>query len=78
MPLRNIVNAIEHKQSLQATELLEKTLYIKAGVFLEEKKKQVAAKTWPAHNINESSDKLKTKAERRKEFAEKLKKKTKK
>ena len=78
MPLRNIVDAIEHKQSLQATELLEKTLYIKAGVFLEEKKKQVAAKTWPSRNINESSEKLKTKSERRKEFVEKLKKKTKK
>jgi len=70
MPLKNIIEAIEKKQSLRATELLEKSLYIKAGVLLEEKKKQVAARTWPARNI----DKAKSKADRRKMLKEKLKK----
>ena len=74
MPLRIIIDAIEKKQSLQATELLEKSLYIKAGVLLEEKKKQVSAKTWPA---GKEMDKNKEKSERRKVLMEKLKKKKK-
>jgi hypothetical protein len=74
MPLKNIIEAIEKKQSLYATELLEKSLYNKAGILLEEKKKQVAAKTWPARNITKSDDKAKSKADRRKMLKEKLKK----
>ena len=75
MPLRNIIDAIERKQSLHATELLENSLAVKAGIILEEKKKQVAAKSWPSRSITEAVDKNKEKAERRKEFIEKVKKK---
>ena len=67
-----LITAIESKNHLEAYELLEKTLYRKAGVLLEEKKKVVAAKTWPT--IKESDEKEVLKASRRKSLKEKLKK----
>ena len=72
MPIKDIIEAIENKQSLKATELLEKTLYLKVGVLLEEKKKQVSAKTWPPES--EDKKKERTKADRRKDLKFKLKK----
>lgn len=71
-----IIKSIEEKNLIQAHNLLEKTLDNKAGALLNEKRKQVAAKYWPA-NITEAVEKTKAKAERRKEFKEKLKEKEK-
>jgi len=71
MPLKNIIKAIENKQLLVAHELLEKTLYTRAGVLLEEKKKQVAAKVFP---IKEADEKTIFKADQRKALKEKMKK----
>jgi hypothetical protein len=67
-----IVTAIENKNHFQAYELLEKTLYRKAGIFLEEQKKIVAAKTWPARNLTESNEKEILKSSRRKALKKKL------
>jgi hypothetical protein len=69
-----IVSAVENGNHFQAYELLEKTLYRKAGLFLEEKKKIVAAKTWPTRNLTESNEKEILKSSRRKALKEKLKK----
>ena len=42
----NIITSIENKDFIGAHDLIEKNLYHKAGVILEEKKKEVVAKTW--------------------------------
>jgi len=72
MPLKTVIDAIENKKLLLAHELLEKDLYTRAGLILEEKKKQVAAKTWPN---KEPDEKALLKANKRKALKEKLKKK---
>jgi hypothetical protein len=73
MAQTNFIQAIENKSLLQAHELLEKTLYRKAGVFLEEKRKQVSAKMWPSKNLTESDEKTIFKAARRKSLKDKMK-----
>jgi hypothetical protein len=70
----DIITAIENKDYLRSTELLERSLYQKAGVILEEKKKQVVAKTWKAIDTLPGSDeKAKLNASRRKAFKDKMK-----
>jgi hypothetical protein len=73
-----IVKSIEEKNLIHAHDLVEKTLYRKAGSLLEEKRKQIAAKYWPAQ-LTEAveKDKSKEKAEKRKALKEKLKEKEK-
>ena len=71
MPLKNIVEYIENQNHLKAHELLEQALYTRAGVLLEEKKKQVAAKSFP---IKEADEKEIFKADKRKALKDKIKK----
>ena len=69
-----LITAIENQNHLEAYDILEKTLYRKAGIILEEKKKMVSAKTWPTRNLTESNEKEIIKTSRRKLLKEKLKK----
>lgn len=71
-----VIKFIEEKNLIQAHDLLEKSLDRKAGAMLNEKRKQVAAKYWPA-TLAEAVDKTKEKAVRRQVLKEKLKEKEK-
>lgn len=70
----NIITSIENKDFIGAHDLIEKNLYYKTGVILEEKKKEVVAKTWKTIDTLPGKDeKEKLKASRRKAFKEKMK-----
>jgi hypothetical protein len=70
----DIITAVENKDYLRSNELLERSLYQKAGVLLEEKKKQVAARTWaPIDTLPGADEKAKLNASRRKAFKDKMK-----
>lgn len=68
----NIVEALENKNLVEAHELLEKSLYHKVGVILEEKKKQVVAKTFTDKHLSEEDEATIFKASRRKAFKEQM------
>ena len=69
-----IIEALENKQFLKAHELIEKTLYSKAGLILEEKKKQVAAKSFPGKKLEGKDEKTIFNASRRQALKEKMNK----
>ena len=74
MSSTNIIESVENKEFLMAHELLEKSLYSKAGILLEEKKKQVAAKSYPGKKIAGNDEKTIFNASRRQAFKDKMKK----
>jgi hypothetical protein len=74
MAQNNIIEAIENKQFLMAHEVIEKSLYRRAGVIIEEKKKQVSAKSFPGKHLTGSDEKTIFNASRRQAFKEKIKK----
>jgi hypothetical protein len=71
-----IIAAIENGNLIEAQGLLTNSLYTRAGAFLEEKKKQVVAKTWGKNrakqNLTESDSKSIFNAARRKAVREKM------
>jgi hypothetical protein len=74
MSQTHIIVALENKEYLAAHELLEKSLYRKTGIILEEKKKQIAAKSYPGKVLLGNDEKTIFNNSRRQAFKEKMKK----
>lgn len=66
-----IIKAIETKDHIGAHELVKKSLYGRLGTVLEEKRKEVAHKTWPSVNLTEDA-KSNFNASRRQALREKM------